>query len=84
MAQAASAVGGPRTSRRAYVSIFALGIADDDFDTAVARLRGHGYDPETVSFDDDDRSRSPYVPDPDGNVVECWTWDVRGDLRSRD
>jgi catechol 2,3-dioxygenase-like lactoylglutathione lyase family enzyme len=62
---------------------YALRIADDDFDAAVARLREHGYDPEIVSFDDDDRGRSLYVPDPDGNVVECWTWDVSGHLRSR-
>jgi len=35
---------------------YALGIADDDFDAAVARLREHGYDPEIVSFDDRGRS----------------------------
>ena len=63
---------------------YALRIADDDFDVAVARLREHGYDPEIVLFDDDDRGRSLYVTDPDGNVVECWTWDVSGHLRSRD
>ena len=63
---------------------YALRIADDDFDAAVARLREHGYDPEIVLFDDDDRGRSLYVTDPDGNVVECWTWDVSGHLRSRD
>jgi catechol 2,3-dioxygenase-like lactoylglutathione lyase family enzyme len=63
---------------------YALRIGDDDFDAAVARLREHGYDPEIVLFDDDDRGRSLYVTDPDGNVVECWTWDVSGHLRSRD
>jgi catechol-2,3-dioxygenase len=45
-------------------------------------LRQHGYDPEIVSFDDNDRGRSLYVSDPDGNVVECWTWDVKGHLAS--
>jgi catechol-2,3-dioxygenase len=59
---------------------FAMQIADKDFDGAVARLRKHGRDPEMVSFDDDDRGRSLYVTDPDGNVVECWTWDVKGHL----
>ena len=55
---------------------YAMHINDQDFDPAVARLREHGYDPEIVSFDDDDRGRSLYVTDPDGNVVECWTWEV--------
>ena len=59
---------------------YALHIDDGDFDAAVARLRDHGYDPEIVSFEDDDRGRSLYVTDPDGNVVECWTWEVKGHL----
>ena len=61
---------------------YAFQIADRDFDPAVERLREHGYDPEVVSFDDDDRGRSLYVHDPDDNVVECWTWDVGGHLAS--
>jgi catechol 2,3-dioxygenase-like lactoylglutathione lyase family enzyme len=61
---------------------YALHIDDSDFDSAVARLRADGYAPEIVSFDDDGRGRSLYVTDPDGNVVECWTWDVRGHLTS--
>jgi catechol 2,3-dioxygenase-like lactoylglutathione lyase family enzyme len=59
---------------------FALGIADADFDAAFARLRSHGYEPEIVVFSDDDRGRALYVTDPDGNVVELWTWDVAGHL----
>ena len=59
---------------------YAMHIDDKDFDRAVARLRKHGYDPEVVSFDDDDRGRSLYVTDPDGNVVECWTWEVKSHL----
>ncbi len=55
---------------------FALGIADADFDPAVERLRSHGHEPEIVVFSDDDRGRALYVTDPDGNVVELWTWDV--------
>jgi catechol-2,3-dioxygenase len=29
-----------------------------------------------ISFEDDGRGRAVYVHDPDGNVVELWTWDV--------
>jgi catechol-2,3-dioxygenase len=58
---------------------YALGIADEDFDPAVTRLRDAGYDPEVVVFDDA-RGRALYVHDPDGNVVELWTWDVAGHL----
>jgi catechol-2,3-dioxygenase len=58
---------------------YALGIADEDFDAAVTRLREAGYDPEVVVFDDA-RGRALYVDDPDGNVVELWTWDVAGHL----
>ena len=29
---------------------------------------------------EDDRGRAVYVNDPDGNVVELWTWDVAGHL----
>ena len=56
---------------------FALRIADDDYDRAVRLLRERGAEVEEVSFGDDyDRSRAAYVTDPDGNVVELWTWDV--------
>ncbi len=57
---------------------YALHLADADYDAAVERLRAHGYQPEEVTFDDDDRGRAAYVTDPDGNVVELWTWDVAG------
>ena len=59
---------------------FAMNIDDADFDAAVARLRSKGCKPEVVSFADDDRGRALYVTDPDGNVVEFWTWDVQGHL----
>ena len=32
-------------------------------------------------FDTYEESRAAYVTDPDGNVVEVWTWDVSGHLR---
>jgi catechol 2,3-dioxygenase-like lactoylglutathione lyase family enzyme len=54
---------------------FALHIDDADFDAAVAHLRREGYEPEILSFGDR-RGRAAYVTDPDGNVVEFWTWDV--------
>jgi catechol-2,3-dioxygenase len=55
---------------------FALHLPEDDYDTAVARLREHGYDPEEHRFSTYEESRAAYVTDPDGNVVELWTWDV--------
>ena len=61
---------------------YALHIAERHFDAAVERLWGNGYEPEVVRFDDDGRGRSLYVTDPDGNVVEFWTWDVQGHLAS--
>ncbi len=44
--------------------------------TAVERLRSHEYEPEVVVFEDPDRGRALYVTDPDGNVVELWTFEV--------
>jgi catechol 2,3-dioxygenase-like lactoylglutathione lyase family enzyme len=57
---------------------FAMHLADDCFEAAVARLREHGYEPHEDRFGD--RGRAAYVADPDGNVVELWTWDVAGHL----
>jgi catechol-2,3-dioxygenase len=59
---------------------FALHLPEDDYDTAVARLREHGYDPEEHRFSTYEESRAAYVSDPDGNVVELWTWDVANHL----
>jgi catechol-2,3-dioxygenase len=54
---------------------YAMHIAEHDFDAAVERLGAHGYAPEVVEFEETD-SRAAYVTDPDGNVVELWTYDV--------
>ena len=59
---------------------YAMHVAEEDFDASVARLSAGGYPPEVIDFDDDGRGRGAYVEDPDGNVVELWTWDVAGHL----
>ena len=50
-----------------------------DYDAAVALLRERGEDVEEIAFDG--AGRAAYVTDPDGNVVELWTWDVAEHLR---
>jgi len=52
---------------------YALHIAEEDYDSAVERLREHGFDPHEEDFEES--GRAAYVTDPDGNVVELWTWD---------
>jgi len=54
---------------------YALRIEDADFDAAVARLVRLGYEPQTVTFGENN-GRAFYVTDPDDHVVEFWTWDV--------
>ena len=63
---------------------YAMFIREEDYDAAVERLRAHGYDPEQAIFSSNDRGRAVYVEDPDGNVVELWTWDVGEHLRGRE
>ena len=58
---------------------FAMHIADADFDAAVERLEGKGCKVKQTEFEG--AGRAAYVDDPDGNVVEIWTWDVAGHLR---
>jgi catechol-2,3-dioxygenase len=59
---------------------YALHLFDADYDDAVTRIRGHGlHVHEDVAGQPDEEgrpSRAAYVTDPDGNVVELWTWDV--------
>ena len=59
---------------------FALKIAEEDFDATVAELRGRGREVEVIGFSDT-HGRAAYLDDPDGNVVELWTWDVAEHLR---
>ncbi len=58
---------------------YAFHVDDSEFDEAVERLDEQGLAPEVISFEDDGRGRAAYVQDPDGNVVEFWTWDVARD-----
>jgi len=60
---------------------FAMHIAEDDYDDAVAGLRAKGVDVAEHAFGTRPGSRSAYLNDPDGHVVELWTWDVAGHLR---
>jgi catechol 2,3-dioxygenase-like lactoylglutathione lyase family enzyme len=59
---------------------YAMQLADSDYEAAVERLRGHGLEIEEFLHEDrllDGRpSRAVFVSDPDGNVIELWTWDV--------
>jgi catechol 2,3-dioxygenase-like lactoylglutathione lyase family enzyme len=58
---------------------FAMHIAEADYEAAVALLRERGEAVEEIAFDG--AGRAAYVTDPDGNVVELWTWDVAEHLR---
>jgi len=55
---------------------YALHVAQEDYDAAVARLREHGFEPHEEDFEEN--GRAAYVTDPDGNVVELWTWPGAG------
>jgi len=61
---------------------FALRVRDEDLDDAVRRLRAHGLPVEEVAFPEYEGSRAAYVSDPDGNVVELWTFDVARHLHA--
>ena len=50
------------------------------YDAAVATLRERGQEVEEHRFPAYDDSRAAYVTDPDGNVVELWTYDVANHL----
>ena len=58
---------------------FAMHIAESDYERAVEQLRGRGQDVQELAFEG--AGRAAYVTDPDGNVVELWTWDVSEHLR---
>jgi catechol-2,3-dioxygenase len=59
---------------------FALHIDNSDYPAAVERLRNLGLEVQEEVFDHYTNSKACYVMDPDGNVVELWTWNVAGHL----
>jgi catechol 2,3-dioxygenase-like lactoylglutathione lyase family enzyme len=54
---------------------FAMHVEADRYDEAAAHLRAQGQDVREEVFGPD-HGRALYLDDPDGNVVELWTWDV--------
>ena len=58
---------------------FAMHIAEQDYDAVVARLRAAGEGMPEHAFGTT-HGRAAYLTDPDGHVVELWTWDVSGHL----
>jgi catechol 2,3-dioxygenase-like lactoylglutathione lyase family enzyme len=60
---------------------YAMHIARADYEQAVAELRAKGQEVTEHTFGPYEHSRAAYVMDPDGNLVEFWTWDVAGHLR---
>jgi catechol 2,3-dioxygenase-like lactoylglutathione lyase family enzyme len=59
---------------------YAMHLPEESYDAAVERLRAYGLHVREEVFEDD-RGRAAYVSDPDGHVVELWTWDVGEHLR---
>jgi catechol 2,3-dioxygenase-like lactoylglutathione lyase family enzyme len=53
---------------------YAMKIADADYEATVGHLRGKGLEVKETAFDG--AGRAAYVNDPDGHLVEFWTWDV--------
>ena len=54
---------------------FAVHTSEVDLDSLIGRLEAEGHTVHLERFTDG-RGRAAYVSDPDGNVVEFWTWDV--------
>jgi len=55
---------------------YAMHVPPERYDGAVATLCERGAEVEEHRFPGYDDSRAAYVTDPDGNVVELWTYDV--------
>ena len=61
---------------------FAMHLPDERYEASIARLREDGVPVEEHQFESYGGSRAAYLDDPDGNVVELWTWDVAGHLKT--
>ena len=59
---------------------YAMHVPPERYEAAVAELRRRGQDVEEHAFPAYEQSRAAYVNDPDGNVVELWTYDVANHL----
>ncbi len=55
---------------------FALKIDEPDYESILEKLVSSGLAPHEHEFKNK-RGRAIYVTDPDGHVVEFWTWDVK-------
>jgi catechol-2,3-dioxygenase len=60
---------------------YAMHIPSERYDQAIEHLRGLGVPVIEHHFPAYEDSRALYVDDPDGNVVELWTWDVANHLK---
>ena len=56
----------------------AVHVDEADYDGAASRLREHGLEVHEEDFGD---TKALYVTDPDGHVVELWTWAGASDAR---
>jgi catechol 2,3-dioxygenase-like lactoylglutathione lyase family enzyme len=59
---------------------YAMHVPAERYEVAVATLRERGAEVLEHEFPGYGGSRAAYLDDPDGNVVELWTWDVAGHL----
>src|SRR3954470_14442180 len=60
---------------------YAMHIDRADYEQAVADLEAKGQHVTEHTFGPYEHSRAAYVMDPDGNLVEFWTWDVANHLQ---
>jgi catechol 2,3-dioxygenase-like lactoylglutathione lyase family enzyme len=65
---------------------YAVHVEPAEFDAAVERVRGEGYDVYVHDHSRYGRGRglAAYVSDPAGHVLELWTWDVAEHLREHE
>ena len=59
---------------------FAMHIAEADYDAAVAELRAKGAEVAEHAVRRLPALAGGLPDDPDGHLVELWTWDVAGHL----